>query len=287
MPPRRYPTVRQKRLGTELRRLREAAGLSGEQAAEALECSKGKISRVETGMSGIRAAELKALLQAYGVEDTDLIQALTEMAREGRRRNWWNQYESVLPPGFADLAELESKAVSLHSWETVLIPGLLQTPDYMRVLFRRGRLEPPDGEVESHVRGRLHRQRMLEDGDWTTELWVVLYEAVLHARFGGPDVMREQLLHLSHMVQRDHVTVQVLPYTIESHRGVNGPFGIVGMPDPGMDVVRTETALSSLYVQDHTQVAAYKLMFDQLRAVALGPGPSLKLIRVVAEQLQA
>ncbi|MER5214699.1 helix-turn-helix transcriptional regulator [Streptomyces sp. NPDC002838] len=285
MPPRRYPTVRQKRLGAELRRLREAAGLSGERAAEILECSKGKISRVETGMSGIRIAELKALLQAYGVDDDELVQALVEMAREGRRRNWWNQYESVLPPGFADLAELESKALSLHSWETILVPGLLQTPGYMRVLFQRGRLEPPEGEVESHVRGRMHRQQILYDGD-EPELWFVLYEAVLHAKFGGPDVMREQLLHLTQMAQRDHVTVQVLPYTTESHRGVNGPFGIVGMPDPGMDVVRSATALSSLYIQDDTQVAAYKLMFDQLRAVALGPGPSLELIRDVAERLR-
>ncbi|MEV0640007.1 helix-turn-helix transcriptional regulator [Streptomyces sp. NPDC050619] len=286
MPPRRYPTVRQKRLGAELRRLREAAGLSGEQAADALECSKGKISRVENGMSGIRIAELKALLQAYGVDDGDLVQALVEMAREGRRRNWWNQYESVLPPGFADLAELESKALSLHSWETILVPGLLQTPDYMRVLFRRGRLEPPEAEVEAHVRGRRHRQQIVYDGDETPELWFVLYEAVLHAQFGGPDVMREQLLHLTQMAQRDQVTVQVLPYTTESHRGVNGPFGIVGMPDVGMDVVRTETALSSLYVQDDAQVVAYKLMFDQLRAVALGPGPSLKLIRDLAERLR-
>ncbi|GGZ70945.1 helix-turn-helix domain-containing protein [Streptomyces bluensis] len=285
MPPRRYPTVRQKRLGSELRRLREAAGLSGEQAAEVLECSKGKISRVETGMSGIRIAELRALLQAYGVDDGELTQALMEMAREGRRRNWWNQYESVLPPGFADLAELESKAMSLHSWETVLVPGLLQTPDYMRVLFRRGRIEPPEDEVEAHVRGRLHRQQILH-GAGTPELWFVLYEAVLHAKFGGPDVMGEQLLQLAQMAQRDHVTLQVLPYSTDSHRGVNGPFGIVGMPDPGMDVVRTETALSSLYVQDDTQVAAYKLMFDQLRAVALGPGPSLKLVRDMAGRLQ-
>ncbi|GGZ16984.1 helix-turn-helix domain-containing protein [Streptomyces poonensis] len=286
MPPRRYPTVRQKRLGAELRRLREAAGLSGEQAAEILECSKGKISRIETGMSGIRAAELKALLQAYDVDDSELVEALTEMAREGRRRNWWNQYESVLPPGFADLAELEAKALSLHSWETVLVPGLLQTPDYMRVLFRRGRIEPPEDEVEAHVRGRMHRQHVMHGGDATPDLWFVLYEAVLHARFGGLGVMREQLLHLTRMAQHDHVTLQVLPYTTDSHRGVNGPFGIVGMPDTGMDVVRAETALSSLYVQDHAQVAAYKLMFDQLRAVALGPGPSLKLIRDVAEGLR-
>ncbi|MEV0323905.1 helix-turn-helix domain-containing protein [Streptomyces sp. NPDC050658] len=285
MPPRKNPTVRQKRLGTELRRLREAAGLSGEQAAEVLECSKGKISRIETGMSGIRSVELRALLHAYGAAQDDIAQALAEMAREGRRRNWWNQYENMLPPGFVDLAEMESKAVSLHSWETILVPGLLQTPEYMRVLFQRGRLDAPEGELDDHVRGRRQRQKILDDADRPPELWVILYEAVLHGKFGGPDVMRGQLRHLSEMAQREHVTVQILPYTVDSHRGVNGPFGIVGMPDPGMDVVRAETAMSSLYVEDEAQVAAYRLMFDQLRAMALGPGQSLNLLKDAIQRL--
>ncbi|SER73201.1 Helix-turn-helix domain-containing protein [Streptomyces sp. yr375] len=286
MPPRKNPTIRQKRLGAELRRLREGAGLSIDAAAQVLECGKAKISRIETGLNGIRAAELKALLHAYDVEDDALAQALADMAREGRRRNWWNRYGDVLSGGFADLVELESKALSLHSWETILVPGLLQTPDYMRVLFRRGRLETSERELEEHVRGRMHRQQIL--GHHTRqppELWVVLYEAVLHAKFGGAEVMRDQLAHLAHMAQQDHVAVQVLPYTAESHRGVNGPFGIVGLPDPETDVVRTETAVSTLYVEDDAQVAAYKLMFDQLRAVALSPGPSLNLIRSLAQRL--
>ena len=287
MPPRKNPTVRQKRLGAELRKLRESAGLSIDGAARVLECGKAKISRIETGVNGIRHAELKALLHAYGVDDDHLTQALTEMAREGRTRNWWNRYGDVLSGGYADIVELESKAVSLHSWETILMPGLLQTPDYMRVLFQRGRIDAPEGELEDHVRGRLHRQQILAADDGAPELWVVLYEAVLQAAFGGPEVMREQLLHLVHMAQQERVTVQVLPYTTDSHRGVNGPFGIIGMPDPGMDVVRTETAMSTLYMEDNAQVAAYRLMFDQLRAVALGPVPSLRHIQDVARRLRA
>lgn len=284
MPPRKNPTIRQKRLGAEMRKLRESAGMSIDAAAQVLECGKAKISRIETGLNGIRAAELKALLHAYGMEDTALAQALADMAREGRRRNWWNRYGDVLSGGFADLVELESKAVSLHSWETILVPGLLQTPEYMRVLFQRGRLDTPEDELEEHVRGRLLRQRILDDAGRAPEVWVVFYEAVLHAKFGGPEVMQGQLTHLASMAQREHVTVQVLPYTTDSHRGVNGPFGIVGLPDPEVDVVRTETAMSTLYVEDDAQVAAYKLMFDQLRAAALGPGPSLNLIRSLAQR---
>lgn len=284
MPPRKSPTVRQRRLGAELRKLREGAGLSLDGAAQVLECGKAKISRIETGVNGVRTLELRVLLRAYGVQDEALGRALIDMAREGRSRNWWNRYGEVLSEGFTDLAELEAKAVRIHAWETVLVPGLLQTPDYMRALFRRGRLDASGEEVESHVQGRLRRQCVLTE-EGSPELWVVLYESVLHALFGGPAAMREQLLHLAAMAQRENVTVQVLPYTAESHRGVNGPFGIVGMPDPVMDVVRTETALSSLYMEEASQVAAYRLMFDQLRAVALGPGPSLDLIRSVVQRL--
>jgi hypothetical protein len=206
------------------------------------------------------------------------------MAREGRTRGWWNRYGDVLSDGFADLAELESKAVSLLTWETVLIPGLLQTPDYMRVLFRRGRLDTREEEITRHMDGRMQRQSVL-DSQNAPELWAVLYEPVLHAKFGGAGTMKGQLTHLAHMAQRERVTVQVLPYTAESHRGVNGPFGIIGMRNPEMDVVRTETATASLYVEDEVQVQAYRLAFDQLRAAALGPAPSLELIRDTAQRL--
>jgi transcriptional regulator with XRE-family HTH domain len=276
--------VRQKRLGSELRKLREGAGLSVRGAAEVLECGIAKISRIETGVNGVRPVELRVLLKAYGVEGEALSEALLGMAREGRTKGWWNRYGDVLSDGFADLAEMESKAVSLHSWETILVPGLLQTADYMRVLFRRGRLDVAEEELDRHVAGRVHRQLAL-DRDDAPELWAVIYEPVLQARLGGSAVMREQFLHLARMAQRDHITVQVLPYTTDSHRGVAGPFSIVSTPPPGMDVVRTDTLATSLYIEDDAQVHAYRLVFDQLRAAALGPAPSLDLIRSAAERL--
>lgn len=274
----------QKRLGAELRKLRESAGLSIELAAAVLECSKGKISRIETGVSGVRPVELRALLAAYGVEGSDLGQVLLEMAREGRKRGWWNRYGDVLSDGFADLAELESKANRLLTWETILVPGLLQTPDYVRVLFQSGRLDAPKEEMDRYVDGRMHRQQVL-DSPQAPALWAVLYEPVLHAKLGGSGVMRGQLTHLAHMAQRERVTVQVLPYTAEAHQGLNGPFGILGMPGSEIDVVRTETAAAALYIEDENQVNAYRLAFDQLRAAALGPAPSLSLIREMAQLL--
>jgi transcriptional regulator with XRE-family HTH domain len=282
MPPRKTPTVRQKRLGAELRRLRTESGLSMAGAAAALECGQGKISRIETGLNGVRPVELRALLEAYGVKDPALRQALLEMAREGRRRGWWNAYGDELP-GFADLAEVESKAVSLWLWETVLVPGLLQTPDYMRTLFKRGRFNVPEDEVERHVAARLRRQLVL-DVSVRPELWVVLYESVLRAEFGGPQVMRGQLRHVAEIAQQDGVTVQVLPYTVESHRGVNGSFAVVGLPALEADVVRTENLTASIYIEDEVQVDAYRLAFDQLRASALAPAPSLRLIEKAARR---
>jgi transcriptional regulator with XRE-family HTH domain len=280
MPPRKTPTVRQKRLGAELRRLRAESGLSMDGAAAVLECGQGKISRIETGLNGVRPVELRALLDAYGVKDPTLSQALLEMAREGRKRGWWNAYGDVLP-GLSDLAEVESKALSLRLWETVLVPGLLQTPDYMRTLFKRGRFNVPEGKVERHVDARLRRQLIL-DSATRPEMWVVLYESLLSAEFGGPRVMREQLRHVAEIAQQDKITVQVLPYTVESHRGVNGSFAIVGLPAPEADVVRIENLTASVYIEDEVQVGAYTLAFDQLRAVALAPAPSLRLIEKAA-----
>lgn len=284
MPPRANPTVRQKRLGAELRRLREAAGMSGEQAGAVLECGQAKISRIETGRNGIRPIDLKALLKAYQVTNQPLADALLEMAREGRRRGWWNRYREVLDPRLADLADMESNAAALHAWETIVVPGLLQTPGYMRALFRRGSLDVPDAQINDHVEARTLRQAVLDKKD-CPELWVVLYEPVLHAKFGDTSTMREQLLHLAKVAQRPRVTVQVMPYGAGSHRGVNGPFLIVNSSTPGMDVVLLETMANFLYLEDEDQLRNYRLVFDQLRAAALGPVPSLDFIARTAHQL--
>ncbi len=284
MPPRRNPTVRQKRLGVELRRLREAAGFSGEQAGEVLECGKGKISRIESGLSGIRPVELRVLLKAYGLDDRALIDALVEMAKEGSRRGWWNKYGSVLPPGFADVAQLEAKATSIHVWQTVLVPGLLQTPDYMRAFFRHGRVAASEEDIERQVEARFGRQEVLAQ-ERAPAYWAVLYEPVLHARIGGDSVMRGQLRHLTAMAESGRVVLQVMPYEAGAHRGLDGPFLIFGTPMPNMDVVLLDNVASPVYVEDDGEVQAFRSVFDTLRATALGPEPSLDVICKAANVL--
>lgn len=284
MPPRRNPTVRQKRLGAELRSLREAAGLSGEQAGEVLECGKGKISRIESGLSGIRPVELRVLLKAYGLADRALIDALVEMAREGARRGWWNKYGSVLPPSFADVAQLEAKATSIHVWQTVLVPGLLQTPDYMRAFFRHGRVAASEEQIQRQVEARAGRQEVLTRQEGP-EYWAVLYEPVLQARIGGDPVMRGQLKHLAAMAESGRVALQVMQYEAGAHRGLDGPFLIFGTPVLSMDVVLLDNVASPVYVEDDDEVQAFRSVFDTLRATALGPGPSLDVICKAADAL--
>lgn len=277
------PTVRQKRLGAELRKLREAAGMSGEEAAVALECGQAKISRIETGTNGIRPFELRGLLQAYGVTDPELVEALVEMVKDGRRKGWWNNYGAALP-GIADLAHLESQAVSICAWQTVLLPGLVQTPDYMRALFKQGKFSDSDAGIDKSVEGRLARQDVLTKPDGPA-YWVILFEAALRVPVGGAKVMSNQLEHLAGLAERDRVSVQVMPYGAGAHGGLDGPFVIFGLPVPGMDVILADSVASPVYLENDGDIQRFRTLFDQLRASALGPVPSLDLIKRVARQL--
>jgi transcriptional regulator with XRE-family HTH domain len=278
----RNPTVRQKRLGAELRKLREAAGMSGEEAAAALECGQAKISRIETGVNGVRPFELRGLLKIYGVTDPELTEVLVEMAKDGNRRSWWNLYGSVLP-GLSDLAELDSKAVSLHQWLIALVPGLLQTPDYMRTLFREGPCSYSAEEVEKATEARLARQEVLNKEE-PPEYWAVLYEAALRAEIGGPKVMRAQWEHVIDLVEGGRIRLQVMPFSAGAHGGLDGDFLIYGMPVTGMDVVLFDGVAANAFLEHDDEVQRTKTLFDVLRATALGPGPSLDLIKQAAHQ---
>jgi Domain of unknown function (DUF5753)/Helix-turn-helix domain len=280
---RTYTTVRQRRLGLELRKLREQAGISLEGAAEVLECNKAKISRIETGQNGIRPYELRGLLKTYGVSDQKLADALVEMAKEGSKRGWWNRYAGVLS-GIGDLAQLEAAAVSLRTWQTTLIPGLLQTPDYMRALFKHGRFSDQGAGIGKSVEARTARQAVLTK-EGAPEFWAVLYEPVFRALVGGARVMRGQLGHLIDFIEEDRITVQVMPYTAMAHSGLDGPFYAVGMPVPGMDVVLIDNVASPVYLEEDDDVQRFRTLFDALRAAALGPVPSLDLIKQAAAEL--
>jgi len=282
--PGRSPTVRRRRLGIELRQLREAAHLTLEQAAGRLEFSTAKLSRIENAQVSATARGARGMLEIYGA-DAKLRDALIQMAREARQRGWWQTDYGDLP--IATRVGLEIAAASIRQYAGLLVPGLLQVPDYALAVLRAIRLDlkPQPEEIERRVELRMARQSILTQDD-PPAVWMVLDEATLRRPVGGPKVMHQQLQHLAEMGSVRNVTLQVLPYAAGEHPGLDGGFSIIGFPeraDP--DVVYIETTTSDLYLEEADAIDRYTLLFDHIRAVALSPAESTEFIASVAREL--
>jgi transcriptional regulator with XRE-family HTH domain len=273
------PTVRRRRLASELRRLREAADLTIDEVGEKLECSASKISRIETGHVGVTPRDVRDMLELYGVLGDDR-EALVQLSREARTRGWWHAYSEVFTGAFVGL---EADASSLRAFQALLVPGLLQTEEYARAVIRAMRPDADDAEVERRVVARLARQRLLTDVS-PPEYWAVIDEAVLHRSVGGPEVMAAQLRRLLESAALPHVTIQVVPFGTGAHPGMEGPFVILGFPEQAdPDVVYVDSTTSGAYLEMPADVRRYALMFDHLRAAALKPDDSVDLISTFAE----
>ena len=280
------PTVRRRRLGTELRRLREAHSIKLEEVAEQLGVAASTLSRIETGKAPTRSAYLSALLELYGVDDPGQRQVLTDMAREGHRKGWWAAYEDVLPTGFGIYVGLEAEAASLRAYESLVIHGLLQTEEYARAVTTTVHRKLATDEIERLVRLRIQRQEALLRAD-PVELWLILDEAVLRRTIGGPELMHHQLTHLADASLWPNVTLQVLPFSSGPHPFLNGPFCIIEFPeryDP--DVVYTEGVSGQAYLERDREVRFCAEGFDLLRAAALSPADSKDLVSTLASQVR-
>jgi transcriptional regulator with XRE-family HTH domain len=275
------PTVRRRRLASELRRLREAADLTIDEVGEKLECSASKISRIETGHVGVTPRDVRDMLELYDL-DEDQREALVQLAREARKKGWWHAYNEVFTGSFVGL---ESDAASLHTHQALLVPGLLQTENYIRTIMRAVRPDAGEEELERRVVARLTRQKLLTDLR-PPEYWVILDEAVLHRIVGGPKVMRDQLLRLIEAAEMPHVTLQVVPFGAGAHAGMESPFLILGFPEPAdPDVVYVENTTTGSYLEEPSDVYRYTLMFDHLRAAALNPADTLLMVKQAADRL--
>jgi transcriptional regulator with XRE-family HTH domain len=278
------PTVRRKRLTVELRRLREQAGLTCEDVGHRLECSGTRISRMETGRIGARPGDVRELLEIYGVTGAEA-DSLVQLARDARRRGWWHAYGRVLPPWFEAYVGLESDAATLHDFQPSVVPGLLQTEDYARAVLRdapgAGRAE----DIDQQVALRMRRQAVLDQPE-PPRAQVVLSEGVLWMQVGGAAVMRAQLLRLADLAARPDLTLQVLPLRAAAHAQPVTPFTMLEFADPAdPTVVYLEHLTGSLLLEDEEEVQRYRVVFDHLRAQALGPGPSADLIARTAAGL--
>jgi transcriptional regulator with XRE-family HTH domain len=279
------PTVRRRRLGAELRRLREAHSLKLEEVAEQLGLAASTLSRIETGKAPTKSAYLTAMLAMYGVADPAARKVLVDMAREGHRKGWWSIYDDVLPSGFDIYVGLEAEASGLRSFETDVVHGLLQTTDYALAVLRELRPRDSAEQVSRVVELRMQRQRLL-DQDPPLDLWLILDEGAVRRNIGGASVMRPQLEHLIQASQWSNVTLQVLAFEAGAHAGLVGPFSILEFPERGdSDVAYTESVGGMIYLEKEREVRTCAEAFDRMRAAALSQVASVELIQQVREEL--
>ncbi len=271
----RVETFRGRHLRKELHRLRQTAGMSTEDVATRLDWSKGKISRLETGVSGISPSDVRLLLSVYGVTDEPEIEAMVDLARRARRRGWWHPYADLFPHAYVGL---EAEATTLYGYESQLVPGLLQTEDYVRALVRSHRPDMLADEVQRRVEARLARQELLVKAD-APALWLVLDEAVVRRPVGGSKVMSQQLMKIVEMASLPNLTVQVLPFAGGSHAAMGVAFTILAFVGPSHPaVVYLEHLTGQLYIDSDAALSHYSLVFDDLRAKALSPDDSIDVI---------
>ncbi|UNO41976.1 helix-turn-helix transcriptional regulator [Streptomyces sp. MST-110588] len=283
----RPSTVLGRQLGDELRRFRELAGLSTAAAAETLDCTKGKISRIENGRVPVRVPDLVALLYAYGIDEPGVLERLTTLARTANRRRrdgWWNQYGQVLADTYRDYIALEAMSDSIRTFQCQLVPGLLQTPAYVRAVTLASKAWRSVDEIEQFVQVRLARQERLTSEPRLT-MWAVVTEGVLRQQVGGSKVMSIQLQHLATMAEEPNITVQVLPFSRGAHAGMFGPYLLLSFPQvSALDVVRAENPTGAVWLERESEVGRYRELFDDARKTALSPTESMTLIRRVAKE---
>lgn len=275
------PTLRKRRLVSELRRLREAADLTIEDVAARLECSASKISRIETGRVGVTPRDVRDMLSAYGA-DQPTVDELVQLAREARRRAWWDEFGDIAPGRYVGF---EADAESVRAYQGLMVPGLLQCEAYTRALIRGVLPDAAPAEVDRRVALRKARQALLLEDD-PLRLHVVVDEAALRRLVGGPEVMAEQLRRLVESGGLPNITVQVVSFEAGGHAALDGPFVILTFPEQSdSDVVYLESTRGDVYLEQPSDVARYSDMFARLSAESLDPAASSALIGRVAREL--
>lgn len=290
MTPTHGPVVGRRRLRSVLRRAREAAGLTQEQVAVAMDWSLSKLIRIEAGTVSISTNDAKALLNLYRLTDPAQVAELVELARVSRRRTWWSQYRDTVPAAYLSYVGLEAEASALQVFQSSGIPGLLQTDTYARAMVAAAAstisLDPlNEAEAEKRHAIRMQRQRDVLSRPQPPEMEVVLDEAVLHRQTGGPACIREQLLHLVAMGEAPNIDIRVLPFAAGSY-APQPPFIVLRFSDPGdIEVVYREGVLADELVDRPEAVAPYRRTFRRLQEMSLSTAESRSLIEKVAGEI--
>lgn len=284
MAPRSAPSARRLRLGVELRKLRDRAGITAAEAARTLGTTQAQISNIEANRFGVSADRVRTLAAIYSCPDQPLVDALATMAAD-RTRGWWEEYREILPAGLLDLAELEHHAVALRTAYTAHMPGLLQSADHAREVIRSAVPPLPPPEVEHRLSHRIKRQAVLYR-DTPTPYHTIVHEAALRMKFGGPHIARGQLQHLLDMGEHDHITIQVIPFDAGTYPGSGQSVCYAEGAVPQLDTVQLDQSHGSVLLDAENQLSKYRNLLDQLEATALKPAKSRDFIHAITQDLR-
>jgi transcriptional regulator with XRE-family HTH domain len=281
------PTVLRMMLGRQLQALREKAGMSYDEAADAVYVSPYTIRRMEKAEGALKPLTVKTLLMTYGITDVREIDAFLSLARDASKPGWWHSYDDVLPPWFRTFIGLEEAATLIRGYEPHSVPGLLQTRGYALANVQTGFPDTAEDEVARRVDLRLARQHILARPD-PPRLWLVLDETVLSraAPTTGPEVMREQADKLIEAAGRPNITLQVLPLAAGLHPAVYGPFKVFrfdGHDQP--DIVYGESMTSAWYIDKPDETAAYLQALDRISAQAAPAADTVKILTEIRKEL--
>jgi transcriptional regulator with XRE-family HTH domain len=280
------PLVQRRRLRAELRKARQASRLTQEQVANEMDWSLSKIIRIEAGSSGISANDLKALLRLYNVTEPDQVNTLLMLARAARERSWWSAYRDVAPTSLLQLIEYESVASAVRQFESMFIPGILQTEEYARAVIQDYYDERPGSDrLRALVELRVRREELL-DGENAPAFQFMLDEAAVRRLVGGSSVMRRQLRRLIEVAEKPNVTLEIIPFSAGLHPGMKGPFEVIEFADPSdNDIVFLESPRGDIISDNPEETLIYREAFERLGKSSLGPKDSLTRLGRIADEM--
>ena len=273
------PTVLRIVLGTHLRRLREANGITREAAGDAIRASHAKISRLELGRVGFKERDIVDLLSLYGVTESGEREEYLNLARRANSRGWWHQDSNLLPSWFETYLGLEQAASVIRTYQVQFVPGLLQSEEYARSVILVGHQDESADDIDRRVRLRMNRQKMLTEPG-APQLWAVIDEAALSRPFGTRRVMHDQIEHLLEMTSLPNVTVQILPFEFGIHAAAGGPFTILRFAEADLpDVVYLEQLNSAIYLDKRPEVEDYLAVMERVSVQAETPAETKAILR--------
>lgn len=283
MPPRSTPTARQQRLGAELRKLRERAGMSAPQAAEQLGTNRTGISNIEAGRFGVSAERVRSLARIYACSDHQYIAALTDMAEE-RTKGWWEDYRGAVAVGALDVAELEYHARALRTVHIMHMPGLLQTENYAKAVFATAAPTPAPADLRRRLSFRMRRRDTLDKTNPPTCTFLI-HECAMRMEFGGAKVARSQLEHVIEASERDNITVRAIPFKAGGFPNAGTSTVYAFGPVPQLDTIHLDVAHGSALLDAETHLSNYRAILERTQELSLTPGQTRDLLFSIAKQL--